>query len=646
MPVQRAGEAWSASILRLYRFDKFTYITFVSLGVLCVTSFALPPLVPDLVPVSVILAASLALLGAGLDLLRAYHAHVCRLLDPQYAVKTGLKEAKTAQDRLNRIVRQNAWLRHRRPFMKPKPASSRELIESMTYLQFVPGYPDIVVKPFEDLCEMALRALTRGENPLARTAIDAITELTNHYLSGRKRNLNLHQTTRGATVANTSDVDVVTRPAYDLLRQISRAAVKAEDEASAIRVTRAFASIAVHAANLAAPAFSPNTAPLSGEPLHRAFDCVRFAQSQGLVEVPVQSASILTDIVYRVPKDLPFSDLHACLVDGLHDIAAAFYADRRYELAEAATQKQFLILSALSWEPTRFVEALGEVLEKIALQVPLAIENEKAAEPAQAYRPLKHAYDPTDMLSLAWLYGNTLRWLYHTDDEPAYRDTYAQLLGMADVIADHLRHVARTNEFGNSRLLRQIDGLIRHIAVDLADFIDNPPPTDRGPHDALVRGLVGLLAFYPAPFRDKRAIHVRRMGQCCDTIGYIGLRFLASERPDVLLKGIACIEDVIGTYCRTADPRDDFILADVFALLSGIRDVALSRDHAEIARHLERALGQPPDLTDARWAQAQEAIRVRRNRLRERLREPDRPPHREDAATLMRQFLHPPTPSE
>lgn len=570
-PIQRAGEAWSASILRFYRRDRATHVTFAILGVLCVTSFAFAALGPAVVPVSFILAASLALLGFGLDLLRWYHAHVCRLLDPQRAVMVGLKEAKHAQDRLDRVVRRNSWLRHHKPFTKRKPDGFRELLESMIYLEFAAKYPEILVQPFDDLAEMALRALSREEKPLARAAIDAIAELTNHYLSCRERNLTLDPAAKGAAVVNTSDVDHVTHPAYRLLRQISRAAVRAEDETTAIRVSYAFRRITVHTAKLVAPAFSPNTAPLSSVPLRHAFDCLKFAQSRGLEEVPYQSAAILTEMVYDLPKGIPFADLHASLVDGLHDIAVGFHSDGRFEIAEAVTKNQLLILNALSLEKAGFPEAVGKVFEKIALQVPLAIEIERAVEPAQAYRPLKHAYESTNMLSLAWLFGNALRWLYATEDEPAYRDQYEQVLRMAYVVSDHLRRVAHDNEFVSSVLLEEIDGLIRHIAITVADYIDNPAPFDQGNQDELVRGFIQLLAFYPAAFRDKSAIHAPRMEQCCQTVAYIGLRFLLSGRPDVLLNCVWSIESVVKSYCRTAGGLDYFILGDVFALLWAAR---------------------------------------------------------------------------
>lgn len=645
-PIQRAGEAWSASILRLYRRDRVTHVTFVFFGVLCVTSFALAVRVPAVFPVSFILAFSLALLGLGLDLLRWYHAHVCRLLDPQRAVMIGLKEAKHAQNRLDRVVRRNSWLRHRKLFTKRKPAVPRELLESTIHLKFVSEYPEILVQPFDDLAEMALRALSREEKPLAKAAIDAIAELTNHYLSCRERNLTLYPAAKGAAVVNTSDVDHVIHPAYRLLRQISRAAVSAEDETTAIRVSYAFRSITVHTAKLAAPAFSPNTAPLSSVPLCHAFDCLKFAQSRGLEEVPYQSAAILTEMVYDLPKGIPFADLHASLVDGLHDIAVGFHSDGRFEIAEAVTKNQLLILSALSFEKAGFPEAVGMVFEKIALQVPLAIKNEKAVEPAEAYRPLKHAYDSTDMLSLAWRFGDALRCLYATEDEPAYRDQYAQVLRIAYVVADHLRRVAHDNEFGSSALLREIDGLVRHIAITVAEYIDNPAPFDQGNQDELARGFIGLLAFYPAAFRDKSAIHAPRMEQCCQTVAYIGLRFLLSARPDVLLHCVWCIESVIESYCRTAGEPDYSILIDVFAILSAAREVAAAWDCADIAAHLDGALAHPSYLTDDQWEKVRNHIPSGRERILERLGELDDPPRQDRVKTLLHELLQPRMASE
>ena len=266
IPIERAGEAWSASIVRLYRHDRGTYITFVWLGVCCVASFLLAVRGLTSLRVSVVVAACFVVLGISLDVLRWYHGHVCRLLDPEHAVAVGSKKGKKVVDRLKRVVGRNTRIRTGRLFAKEKPSSSDRLWESNQYL-YLPNYPAPIVGPIDDLAEIARKAIARGERPLARAAIGSMAELTNHYLSSRRENLTIYPGTDARTFDGTSDVDVVTRESYDRLREISRAAVNASDEATAIQVSRAFGSIAVDAANLGAPAFSPDTAPFCRKPL-------------------------------------------------------------------------------------------------------------------------------------------------------------------------------------------------------------------------------------------------------------------------------------------------------------------------------------------------------------------------------------------
>ena len=379
IPVQRAGEAWSASILRLYRRDLGTYFTFVWLGVCCVGSFLLSVRGVADWPVSFVLTASLVVLGISLDVLRWYHGHVCRLLDPEHAVAVGLKKAKSTVDKLNRHVRRSARVHRRRPFTNEKPSISRELLESNLYLR-ISKYPDAIVGPIDDLAEMARRAIARGERPLARAAVGSIAELTNHYLSGRRENLRVRPEDDLGILRSSSDVDLVTGQTYDRLREISRAAVNASDEATAIDVSGAFKSIAVHTANLQAPAFAPDSAPLSEAPLTHAFDCIKFAQSKGLDEVGLRSAWILSEIPHDLSKNVAIADIYGPLVDGLHDIAVAFYSASSFKLAETVTKRQLSILGTLHIrEESHFLEVTKGVLDKIELQVPLAIKIEKAA---------------------------------------------------------------------------------------------------------------------------------------------------------------------------------------------------------------------------------------------------------------------------
>ena len=640
IPVERAGEAWSASIVRLYRHDQGTYITFVWLGVCCVASFLLAVRGLANLRVSVVLAACLVVLGISLDVLRWYHGHVCRLLDPEHAVAVGLKKAKSAIDRLDRVVDRNARMLYWRPFTKEKPSSSRELLESSLYLR-VPKYPEAIVDPIDDLAEMARKAIARGEKPLARAAIGSMAELTNHYLSSRRENLTVHPYNDLEMLTSNSDVDLVTGETYDRLREISRAAVNASDEATAIHVSRAFKSMAVHTANLAAPAFSPDTAPLSEAPLYHAFDCVRFAQSKGLDDVGLRSAWILWDVVLVVPKNIAIADVYSPIIDGLHDIAVAFYSAFSFKFAETVTRLQLLIVGTASFgEEGYFLGVVEEILGKIELQVPLAIENEKAAGRPSGVLPLGHVYGPADTSSLGWVFRRAVAGLYAAEDEAGYQAEYRRVFQLQVILSDHVCRVAKNNDFGGSLLVREIDRLITQIGVAIVEFVDEPAPLDKGGEEEMISGFTRFLAFYSAAFREKSSIHGRRLEQCCDSLTYIGLRFFRSNRPIVLRQCIRCIETIIESVCEASTPPDYLMLGDIFGLLKGVREVAIADDHADVLHEVERALSKPSSMEIDEWNQAQESIQLRHEQLFERLGQRDPLPRRENAETLLRELLN------
>lgn len=569
IPVERAGEAWSASIVRLYRHDPGTYLTFVWLGVCCIGSFVLS--VDDLgrFPVSFVLAASFLVLGISLDVLRGYHGHVCRLLDPEHAVDVGLKRAKGTVDRLNRVVARNARMLDWRPFEKEKPRRSSRLVKSNLYLR-MPGYPGAIVGPIDDLAEMARKAIARGERPLARAAIGSMAELTNYYLSSRRENLMVYPHNDSERFGGRSDVDSVTEETYGRLREISRAAVNASDEATAIQVSRAFRGMAVHAARLGAPAFEEGTAPLSRAPLYHAFDCVVFAQSKGLDEVGLRSARILWEATLDVPKRIAKADVYIPIVNGLHNIAVSFYSAFRFRFAETVIRYQSVMVGTASFsEASHVLEVLDAVLEKIELQVPLAIENENATGGRSGILPLGSAYSPTDPGSLGWEFVRSVAGLYMAKDEAGYQAEYRLLLQIQEAYSNHLRSVARNNEFGRSALVGEIDRMIMQIGVAIVDLVDKPAPFDKGNQDDLISGFTGFFGFYAGAFRDKRSIDGRGVEECSDSLVYLGLRFASIGHPIVLRHCLWCIQSIIRSICDSIEPANFSALGGVLALLWG-----------------------------------------------------------------------------
>lgn len=319
VPIQRAGEVWSPSIVRLYRRDPATHVSFIVLGIFCIACFTFAVRGLAGIPVSVTFACAIATLGISLDLLRWYHGHVCQLLDPTQAVRIEFQQAKQTINRTQSLVTRIARVQYRMLDSKSQKDISIEDIETTIYPR-IANYPNSINHWINDLGEITVKAVSRGERLLAKAAVFSIAELTNHYLSLRKQNLRIFPSPT-MFLALESDVNVITDRAYAVLFEVSRAAVSQSDESTALRVSEAYQAIAVHTANLRARAYRPNSAPLTFGPIYYMLSCVKFAQTKGLDEVPFQTAAILSKIAMGAPKDIAETDIHIPVINGLNEIA-------------------------------------------------------------------------------------------------------------------------------------------------------------------------------------------------------------------------------------------------------------------------------------------------------------------------------------
>lgn len=156
IPIQRAGEAWSPSIIRLYRRDRATHLSFVILGIFCIASFIFAVRGVGGVQVSVALAGVVVALGIGLDLLRWYHDHICELLDPVHAIRLELERARQTVDRTKASVERISRIHYKGIDPKIRENISIEDIETMFY-PHIPGYPNSINYWINDLGEIAMK---------------------------------------------------------------------------------------------------------------------------------------------------------------------------------------------------------------------------------------------------------------------------------------------------------------------------------------------------------------------------------------------------------------------------------------------------------------------------------------------------------
>jgi hypothetical protein len=486
-----------------------------------------------------------------------------------------------------------------------------------------------------------VKAITRGEKTLARTALNAIAELTIHFLEARKRNLVLQRAPAALFLSVTSDISVVTDRVYENLQEVAQVAIGQSDESTAISVIHSYRRIAIHLAQMQAQAFRENDRPLVFAPIHWILECVKRAQAKGLNEVPFQTAAALADIAVSAPKDVTQTDIAIPVFNGLADIALHFYATRLPGLAEDVNGKHFLILARmLNEHDFYFDDALRHVLEKMELLAPFAIASASITGPLSVVHPLNMVYALTNENSLGYLFAKAVDALTEVDTERDWLNPYHDVVEVLDIIAEHARKVGEQNEFGGSFMLWELNRMIRHIAMVVAARVREPIREGRGDEDKLTDELRSLLSFYWVAFRRKQTIHERWADECCDTLAYIGITFFELREVEVVRHCASNIRWIFEAYCETARPRSAYAAGDILAHLWELRLLFVRREELELVQFVDGLLETKPEgLSDDEWEALQRGILLRRNQLEERLRERDRRSLRESAEELLRSIL-------
>jgi hypothetical protein len=263
--------------------------------------------------------------------------------------------------------------------------------------------------------------------------------------------------------------------------------------------------------------------------------CVKFAQVKGSDEVPFQTAAILAEIAKRAPKDTHSTDIHIPVINGLYEIAVYQYTKRNFILAEEVVGHQFSILAhMLSNKDHYFIDTLRYVLDKLELLAPLAIANEALADHISMVYPLGKAYGLVNVTSLGYLFEQAAAILPSLDGQHDWVNPYCDVIEIEDVIASNLRNIAENNEFGDSFLLWDIDGTIKHIAGTIARIVDKPLRPDCRDESKLVDKLQWVMAFYWVAFEKKKTISKRRTDDICDSLVFIGLLFFGGWYPTIV----------------------------------------------------------------------------------------------------------------
>jgi hypothetical protein len=316
IPIQRAAEIYTPSIIRLFREARSIRFPFLALLSICLLSFGsvLSPLFgispTDTIPVLIIF------LGVSLDLLRQLYRSVTLLLEPKAAVWRLERQGRDALQRFHQGLEKAADLSWRALPVEKQAEYTRENYLTRFYANNQ-THDRTVGTLATELTEIAQKAIERADLSLVFEAIDALRQLVIDSIEIRKSTLVYLPVEVMVVKANAEKpLDRI----YECLLAVNRSAVRRASENVSIWVIRAFGQIVRHMMTIRQKPPLEHFASLATGPISYCKMAIRDAMAAGIDDIGYEGAATMATISCNAPAHTTTRDVHLHTLDGVFQI--------------------------------------------------------------------------------------------------------------------------------------------------------------------------------------------------------------------------------------------------------------------------------------------------------------------------------------
>lgn len=502
IPIQNAASMWSFSILRIYKKDKVSYITFLFFG-LSIIMFILLTVFEKSFDDDWMLYLLFILMGIVLDSLRFYYLHVVSLMDPQSILeKIKLQAFKTIDniDDSAKIVAKNQY------FLQDKK-TEMTILEASAY-KMNQNYPQSIKYWFNDLAEIYQKSVARNDLIVAKATLSYILKILDYFIEKRKTNISFHLVNTGLMPVKEADIteDIIT-PLCEVLKDLFDISCKNSTENMALEVIDAYKTMTINLSKI--------DKHLILSPIHYAKDCIKNAQIKESIEIPFQAAQIMYEVHRNIEAETAFIDLDENIIELLEDVARYLYSKNRSEAAEIVVK----YLMHLNKFDIHFKERLEKILEVVDRLIPYGLITE-ISKNKLFYNPLGEVYSLTSISSIGKIYQY----------EAEQNDTKS-LVDMLNVVWRHLRKIAENYDVQNSFVIHEINSTIEHIA-DINLYLLGEKRVDE---KKINNKFKWLLSFYWVAYDKKTIYKEQYLRKCIETLTKIAISYHEDGFNDVAL---------------------------------------------------------------------------------------------------------------
>jgi hypothetical protein len=617
IPAQRAAEAFSTAILRLYARDRSTHVIFALLTLLTVLSILVGTGAFAKSWAPVLLATQVVFVGIALDALRAFYNRTLSLLVPGTALGLVLNECTSYIRKLEKEARWTAKYHRLR-------AGKGEQIDdaSLQWLVYrIPALTSPVIEWISQLEEFGHKAIERRDTQAARETVITLTRIGTTYANGRRESLVLIPDFAGVIPVAVSDVGNVLNPIYESLKRLLENAAKQSNESIAIGCIRAFGSMATFAMSMRhTDQHGLRSLPLAFAPVHYLDSSVTRTTAAGMSDALLEIVRALSAVLSQISAEVHSAEVEAQAIDTLSRISLDAYKSQHPLVGFAAVE---LMLRAARHEISirgfDQPSILSSVLPKLAAVIPLEVQMELAKRRImQTFPAYSLGFDSNLPAQLREAERKVV-----VDPDRRWVNPFNEFNEVSQEIVRHFRDISEAVDFQGTLLQKWMFDSIMMLATIHIEILTTPPE-GVGEHiesvDEQLRWIIGCPQFF---FDQNRSFHPRFSEELSARLAASAIKLLRLERVE---SASACVRTIQSTLARALsnEPENMWNAADIAQHLEVVARAAVALGRQGIADESRVIASTPAGVEGARLERYTRTREQRGQQLDERLARNDR----------------------
>jgi hypothetical protein len=526
IPAQRAVDAFSTAILRLYARDKTILFVFLLISLIGIMSVLMGTGWTFSISARYTLAIQIFFLGITLDAIRRFYIRALQLLDPVIALSLVQQECALRINKIGNDIEQSVRLNKLLDGTDADERSLRYLYHSQSNLQ------NWLQQWAGQLNEFAAKSLSRRDTLAAKSVVGTIADIGVRYAEMRRSSVVILPD-RMDPFLGSSDISSVLSNVCENITQICKDAAIQRNEAVVQQCCSSLSELTAHTMTITHA--SPVTrAPLAFSPMYFMDACAKIAINAKMEDGILAAIRGCGLIISRIRKEVDTSSVERKIIELLNHIAVESYRNKSTVNCFASVE---MMLTASFFEiQTRGFYRTGwitkDVLRSISDLVSFEFIMEAAGErKMQTFPP----YDITNEVKIARIFAEIAKNIEPPPEDRPYSNPFHELEDAASDFVQHYRDIAEKIRFTGILLEKWIiESVLECIDVHLR-ILETPPKNTEQHLDQIERKLSWFIHIPTFFFRSGENFAFHHAEEACSRLAAVGVTLIKLMRPDAAL---------------------------------------------------------------------------------------------------------------